>query len=257
MTSRTTRTLGATLAACALVLGPAGCSGPSDTPQGGTSPSLSSSPVASASPSSTVSSSPSPKGSASAQPSASASATASPSQGAGKRGERPTIKPSEAVSSSSTPVATQSVAAPGGGDVKQTVPAATVTTPAAKPIEATVQPTQGVDVSITTKSVELKAKVPGDISGPGVLVTVTITNNGSSALGVDQTLVSLVDASGDVAPGFIGEPAKPLTGSLAPGKKASGSYAFGVDVQKRGKVRIEVRGHPSMGIAVYEGAVKA
>ena len=229
---KTTTRLAATGAAL-LTLGLAACSG-SDTATTTTTSSATSkaSTVTSASPTAAASTS----GQASTSPAAKASGKAS------------------AKADAPVPVTTP-VPAPGGGSVTETVAPATVTTPSAKPIGATQTPAAGVAVTIATAPAKLVAKVPGDVSGAGVLVTVTLKNSTGKAVPAGDTVVNLYDASGAPAPDFVGEPTSPIHGDLAAGATAKGSYAF--RLAQAGPVRIEVRGNPAMGIAVYEGAVKA
>lgn len=182
-----------------------------------------------------------------------AAASAAPSASGAASGAATTTAAPAASTSPAPSIATTPVPAPGGGKVTETVAPSTIATPAPVPIGATAQPVSGAKVAIATKAAKLVAKVPGDVSGDGVLVTVTITNTGTSALPVGDTVVNLTGADGNPAPMFVGEPAKPITGSLAAGKSTTGTYAFRLTPAQHGKVRVEVRGNPVMGIAVYEG----
>lgn len=70
----------------------------------------------------------------------------------------------------------------------------------------------------------------GEVSGPAVRVTVTITNGSSAAISLDAVTVNAysgADAT-PAAPLSSDGSSAPFTGSLAPGATASGVYAFSI-----------------------------
>lgn len=87
----------------------------------------------------------------------------------------------------------------------------------------------GVDVRVVSvAATTTEAKGPGDVVGPGILVTLEVTNGGADAL----------DAAGVAVAAFGGAEGTPLppvdsdgrnehlSGELAPGAKGSGVYVF-------------------------------
>jgi hypothetical protein len=69
----------------------------------------------------------------------------------------------------------------------------------------------------------------GEVAGPAVRVTLSITNGSSAAVSLDSTTVNAyygADAT-PAAPLSSDGSSAPFAGSLAPGESATGTYAFG------------------------------
>lgn len=182
--------------------------------------------------------------SAPSQPGAVASpttpATSSPSRSAS--GPATTAPgPSATPKSTLPPPATTPVPPSTPGDVNSTVP----TRPAEskKPVDLDQPSETGTGATarlIDLKAINAKATIPGEVSGPGVAVTLEVTNTGPKALDVGTVVVTLADS--DKAPGteITSPPAKTLTGSIAPSKSARGVYVFTVPTAKRDPVTVSV-----------------
>lgn len=86
----------------------------------------------------------------------------------------------------------------------------------------------------------IDAAGPGEVSGPGVKVSITVTNNGSAK----------VDLAGLAVNGFYGtdsSPASPVNskttaakGTIEPGASASGAYVFAVPTDSQSTFRVTV-----------------
>lgn len=77
---------------------------------------------------------------------------------------------------------------------------------------------------ITTTTVT--AETPGDMAGTAAVITVTVANASSEAVNVDSAVVSLEADGGEHGIGTNAGDAAPLTGDVAPGDSATGTYLF-------------------------------
>ncbi|MCU1557982.1 MAG: hypothetical protein JWN09_1977 [Microbacteriaceae bacterium] len=155
--------------------------------------------------------------------------------------------------SSSTPTGGASVdptpsASP---SVDPSVPAAPV------PIDQSAAISPGLTAAITKfEAVQGVAKTPGEVSGPSVRTTVTITNNTSAKVSLATTVVTAYYGDGQTPALELSEPGgSPLPNELAAGQSATGVYIFTIPVDQRGKVRIMVDYSVNVQPLVFEGAV--
>lgn len=110
---------------------------------------------------------------------------------------------------------------------------------------------------VEVRSVDAHARIPGEVSGPALRVTVELTNTTASPASLDRVAVNLYTGSDGVPAVPVTEQAGPaLHGSLAPGASARGTYAFTVPVAQRGEVTVTVGVGPQIGTAVFSGAVR-
>lgn len=150
----------------------------------------------------------------------------------------------------STPVPQQSP-----GDVNSTVP----TEPQAsrKPVDLDETSTTGDGVTARLTSIEavdsVKARGIGEVTGPGLVITVEVSNKTKSALVVGDLVVTLTGS--DASPGnpMTAKPAKPLAGSLAPGKSATGVYVFTLAESARRPVSVAVTVSGPQPVLVFRG----
>ena len=108
------------------------------------------------------------------------------------------------------------------------------------------------------EAVDGVAKLPGEISGPALRVTVRLTNGSDAALALARVQVDL-NSGADRAPGLaLTEPgAAPFVGELAPGDSADGVYVFGVPADRRDQVRVLVLYSVDAPMVVFEGPAPA
>lgn len=100
----------------------------------------------------------------------------------------------------------------------------------------------GVVARLTSiTSTELTAQVPGEISGPGVVIAVEITNGSDSEIDLDPLSVNLFDLSDAPLLPISTDPADPLSGGLAPGDTRTGRYVFTVPADDRDDVRLTLK----------------
>jgi hypothetical protein len=140
------------------------------------------------------------------------------------------------------------------GDVNSTVP--TKPEKSEKPVgldEASTAEGGVVTRIARVRSLTTKAKGPGEVSGPGLAVTVEARNSSSSAVSLDQVVVNLTGADGVPGNPMSDRPAKPFRGQLAAGKKATGVYVFNVEEDNRDPVNIEVTISGGATVLVFSG----
>ncbi len=146
------------------------------------------------------------------------------------------------------------VPAPNGGSIDQVVPDAT---PAATQQVAIDQPAQlsdGVVVSVANvQNVDVSAETPGEVAGPAVAVALNVQNNSSSAIDLSTAMVSATNSGGMLGQPTVASPATPLTGSLAAGAAATGTYVFMFPADQRAGLSITVEYIAGAPIALFIG----
>lgn len=128
--------------------------------------------------------------------------------------------------------------------------------PEMTPIRPTVQVTQEneVRVSLTkVESVQGEARLPGEIAGPAIRVTVRVQNGASKALNLGNARVTAYYGADETPAGVLTAGSRELTGKLAPGDSAEGVYLFTVPTEDRGNVRITVDTAAGVPVAVFTG----
>jgi hypothetical protein len=110
---------------------------------------------------------------------------------------------------------------------------------AAVPVGASVAMNGGLRVRVTdVRDVQIEARGPGEISGPGVAVDVEVKNTSGDPIDVNGSAVNA--AYGDIpASPSSSEPSSPLMGRLAPGKATMGVYVFLTPPGAKGKLRVQ------------------
>lgn len=140
------------------------------------------------------------------------------------------------------------------GDVTSTVP--TQPQKSEEPVgldEASTAEDGVVTRIVSVRSLTTKAKGPGEVSGPGLAVTVEARNSSSDAVSLDQVVVNLTGADGAPGNPMSDRPAKPFSGELEAGKKATGVYVFTVDEDNRDPVKVEVTISGGATVLVFSG----
>jgi len=88
--------------------------------------------------------------------------------------------------------------------------------------------------------VQGEAQGPGEVSGPGLQVTITVTNKSQMALPMDLALTNLYYGPAATPGGELSGPgASPLAQPIAAGGQASGVYVFAVPADDRRRIRVE------------------
>lgn len=149
---------------------------------------------------------------------------------------------------------TTPVPVPGGGNVSQTVPTVEMTTQPAVALDEPGNFGRGVDIALeSTQKITTEARLPGEISGPGVALTFTITNGSDAPIDLSSVVVDVADAKGRPAIGITAPPAAPFSGELAPGERATGVYVVTLPTGSTGPVSISVTYSSQAPVVVFTG----
>jgi hypothetical protein len=143
-----------------------------------------------------------------------------------------------------------------GGTINETVP--TVEKPVVEPVAIGELGAFGDGVTtrvVETEAVEAEAFMPGEVSGPGLAITVEITNGSDTAINLDSTIVDLV-GEGDVYATLITPREETaLSGDLAPGATSEGTYLFTMPVEDRANVAVQVSYAAPKPTVVFTGSL--
>lgn len=173
-------------------------------------------------------------------------------------GQQPQVGESASTSSATsapnpTKAATKPVQPPTKGNTTETVPAGSQKS--SKPVDLDKPSTSGDVVGTVTslKAVKAKAQLPGEVAGPGLLVSVRLRNESKKPIQLDTVLVTLYDSS--KAPGgeMTSAPNKPMKGTLQPGKSAEGDYLFTVPTKRRSPVVVNITLPTGTPVMVFRG----
>lgn len=161
----------------------------------------------------------------------------------------------DAVTTTAPPVST-SGAAPTSGDINQVVPNRELVTNSAVPLDAASDLGGQISAKLTeVKAIDAQAKVPGEISGPAVAITVEISNDSPNAIGLDSVSVDVQGAGGVPTSPITTDPASPLSGVLAPGEKKTGVYVFTMPADVRNGASVTVLYSTDAPVALFTGNV--
>ena len=138
----------------------------------------------------------------------------------------------------------------------ETVPVEPVQTMAPVPLQSVGDFKTGLTVELASiTAVQAEAKAPGEISGPGLRVTVAAANDGEDAVSLDGVVVFLSYGSDRTPATQFGSSSEPLAGDLSPGSSRQGTYVFTVPTDQRDDVRVEVSYTGSAPTVAFTGSV--
>jgi hypothetical protein len=141
-----------------------------------------------------------------------------------------------------------------GGTIEETVPPATKPVVPPVAIDEPADFGDGVTARLTeVEDTEVEAFVPGEVGGPGVSVTIEISNGSSTAISLDNVTVDLTDASGASATMVTTHEDRKLSGDLPPGETRAGTYVFTIAVDDRSDVALRVTYAAPKPTVVFEG----
>lgn len=155
-----------------------------------------------------------------------------------------------------TAAAPEPTSPPTTGDINEVVEAVPVETlaptPLVEPVE--VQGTARVEI-VGVDRVEAEARLPGEIAGPSLAVTVAVANTSGIAIDLTGVTVNLFDAAGTASAPLTSSPNAPLVGELAPGSGAEGVYLFDFGADRSEPITVEVSAVVGTPTAVFVGPV--
>jgi hypothetical protein len=127
--------------------------------------------------------------------------------------------------------------------------------PIAQPSDITAGLTAAI---VSLEAVEGEARGPGEVGGPAVRVTFTITNSTSADASLATAVVTAYYGPEQTPALELDEPgASALPTSVAPGQTATGVYVFTIPREERGQVRIMVDYSLQVPPLLFEGAAPA
>lgn len=123
-------------------------------------------------------------------------------------------------------------------------PPSTVNTvkPLVLSFDKTATPLRDVDLEVTqVETIVGKGRIPGEISGPALRISLTATNDTDRAIAVNTTVANLYYAA-DRTPAspLIKSGADPFPASIRAGASATGVFVFTVPKDDRDPLRLEV-----------------
>jgi hypothetical protein len=146
---------------------------------------------------------------------------------------------------------------PAHGNVAVTVPTGTpAPTLAPVAMNATASFGDHVDARLAKlAAIDAKAALPGERSGPAVAVTAEITNGSNAPIDLGGVTVDMTSANGAPFTQVTPFPATAFSGTLDPGKTATGRYVFTINDDARSDVRVSIKYSAPAPTAVFAGSV--
>lgn len=120
----------------------------------------------------------------------------------------------------------------------------------AEPITLSTDMVVTIDKITTTT---IKPQTPGEYAGSAVVVTISVANDSKRAQSVDSAVVNLVTDDGDIGVATTAGGNEPLSGELAAGSEATGTYVFMLDPTKGRSVKISVNYAAGEPVATFAG----
>ncbi|SDR75653.1 hypothetical protein SAMN04488543_0346 [Friedmanniella luteola] len=199
----------------------------------------------------TASAGPSAPASPAATPAVSTSPSAAPSPSASPSSSART--PTATASGRTSPSATAS-----GRDQPEQDPAPTsaVSTKPPVPLDEPEEVDEGLTARVSRlEAVQGEASGPGEVSGPAVRATVTLTNRSREEVDLSSTVVNLFYTA-DQTPGsaLSGPGTKALPTAVRAGEKATGTFVFAVPEDDRSEVLITVDYSVDTPVVAFRGA---
>ena len=143
------------------------------------------------------------------------------------------------------------------GTIDETVPAVEQVTLAPVDVDEPVEFEGGIVAElVSVEQIKVKARLPGEISGPAFVATVRLTNDSRRRLDVDGVTVTLEDRDGIPSSPISGDPAEPFSGRVARGDAADAVYVFAFDKDNQSQpVTIGVNYSADEPVAVFVGSM--
>ena len=93
------------------------------------------------------------------------------------------------------------------------------------------------------------------MAGPAVAATIRFENESGHPLDLGATMVTLVDAAGNVAAPTTSSPAAPTSGTLDDGGATEGTYVFRMPEDTRNEITLTVDYEAGAPVVVFHGSV--
>ena len=153
--------------------------------------------------------------------------------------------------------ATTPVPAPTPGNITSEVPSGVIKTAAPVSLNATADFGGSVTGKLAkVESITATAKLPGEVAGPAVRITVEIDNGSASTIDLRLTTVNVTTSGGVPGVPITGNGTNVFTGSLAPGKSAQGIYVLSVPTANRNPITVSVSYSTSANVLLFVGSAQ-
>lgn len=125
------------------------------------------------------------------------------------------------------------------------------------PIESTAEPDPGVTVSVGSfEAVQGEAQLAGDVAGPAIRFTVSVTNGTSATVSLATALVNVYYGSDQSPASELQKPGGvPLPSEVAAGATVKGTLVFTVPEDERDDVLITVDYQVGEPVIAFQGAI--
>jgi hypothetical protein len=143
-----------------------------------------------------------------------------------------------------------SPASPSPGSLSPVPSRSRRTLPAVRPSATVAVGAKARAVLVGSRNVTVTGRGPGELSGPGIALTLQVTNPAAAPLDLDVVTVS-ASVRGQEASASAATPSKPLSGRLAPGGRATGVYVFVLPAGARRPVAVVVSLSPELPVATF------
>jgi len=107
----------------------------------------------------------------------------------------------------------------------------------------------------SVRSLEAKASLPGETSGPAVALNLSISNGSPATIELASITVDLVDSRGMSSILIHSEPPTELSGSLSAGATAEGTYVYRLDPEMRDNASITVKYSSVTPLVTFQGSL--
>jgi hypothetical protein len=132
------------------------------------------------------------------------------------------------------------------------IPVAGTTIPAE--LDSAVDFGTGVVAAVTdVEAVEVVGRLPGERSGPGVRISIEVTNGSDEQISLDFVTVDLINSEGASAIPVEEETPRTFSGSLEPGASAVGVYQFFIPSEQRASAFLTVNYASDQPTALFSG----
>lgn len=138
------------------------------------------------------------------------------------------------------------------------VPVGKVRTAAAVPFDETADFGGGLTLRVTAlESVDGVARGPGEIAGPAVRMTLTLTNDGAEPVSLEGVVIAVSYGVDEAPAGELSGPGgRPFGGELAPGRTVTARYVFAIPADERDRVRAVASYTGSAPSVAFAGSVR-
>jgi hypothetical protein len=152
------------------------------------------------------------------------------------------------------PAPTTPVPPPSPGDISHTVAVRPASVKPAVPLKTAGNFGGSVTVHVTgIRSATAQARGAGEVSGPGLVITLQFDNASAKTIDLGNVVVALADSKAAPGSPMSAPPAHPFSGKLAAGGHASAVYVFTIPKADRKPITLSVSYTSAAPVVVFSG----